>query len=259
MKRLLKVSARAHGRGAWLFASGMALAFLAVAALASQALAQERGSATPFDLAGVVTDQAGVPLVGAWVALKGDKWGSLTDEKGRFVIPKVDPGAQTLVVEQLGYDTLTWNGTVQPDTPVALKMTAKPILLEGLHVVADRFASRRRATAATVRAYDRADLATSPQNSVLDFLTARAGVPRVGCGGFAWSSTCFLVRGRAIQPSIWLDETPLIGGMDFLTAMSPYELYMVEVIGNGRQIRLYTNRFMERAAKDGLRPFPFIL
>lgn len=256
MKRLQNVPFTV--RGMLPAALALGLAFLAVAVLAGRALAQDTGPAE-FELRGVVTGEQGEPLVGAWVALEGDRWGSLTDEKGRFRLPDMAPGRADLVVQQLGYDTLRWSGEVRDGEPLALQMTAKPILLEGLHVVTDRFETRRRATPVTVRAYDRGVLATTAQQTMLDFIVARAGVPRVRCGGYAWSDTCFLVRGRAVDPVVWVDEAPLIGGMDFLAAMSPYDMYMVEVYGNGRQIRLYTTQFMERAAKTRLRPFPFIL
>jgi hypothetical protein len=197
--------------------------------------------------------------VGAFVQLEGSRWGSLTDERGRFKIPDMDVGPTSLVVQQLGYDTLRWAGSVQAGQSLALKMTARPILLEGLHVVTDRFERRRRATAVSVREYDREALATTPQQTALDFVVARAGVSRVGCGGLGWTDDCLMVRGRAVEPAIWVDEVPVFGGMNYLESISPYELYMVEVYGNGRQIRLYTNRFMERAAKVRLQPLPFIL
>ena len=191
MERLQKVPETARMRGGLPLALGLMLALLAVAVLAGRALAQESRAGGSFDLTGVVTDQGGAPLVGAWVALSGDEWGSLTDEAGRFRIPNVDPGATALVVQQLGYEALHCEGDVRAGAPLTLRMTG------------------------------------------LDFLTARAGVPRVGCDSDAWSDTCFLVRGRAVAPTVWVDEAPLIGGTDY--------------------------RFMERAAKHGLRPFPFIL
>ncbi len=73
-----------------------------------------------------------------------------------------------------------------------------------------------------------------------------------------WSSNCLIVRGRAIEPSVWIDEAPVIGGLDYLNVMRPYELYMVEVYGGGRQIRAYTTQFMARAATTRLQPFAIL-
>ena len=53
---------------------------------------------------------------------------------------------------------------------------------------------------------------------------------------------------------IVIDEIPILGGMDYLAAIAPHELHMVEVYGHGRHIRAYTTRFMARAAKTRLQP-----
>ena len=235
----------------------LSLAFVAVALLAGSAFAQEADHPGSFDLSGTVIGEGGRPLAGAFVALEGSEWGSLTDEKGWFRIRDVDGDRVSLTVEQLGYDTLRWEGPVSADEPLSLQMTPRPVLLEGLHVVADRFESRRRAVATSVRWFDRAALASSPQESALDFVTVRGGVPRVPCRG-RWSSSCLIVRGRAIEPSVWIDEAPVIGGLDYLNVIRPYELYMVEVYGGGRQIRAYTTHFMARAAETRLRPFAIL-
>lgn len=256
MERLRKAPSPARRKGGLSLGFGLALAFLAIAVLSGRAFAQETGPRDRFDLTGVVTGEAGQPLVGAFVQLEGSKWGSLTDDKGRFRIPDMDPGPTSLVVQQLGYDTLRWEGPVQAGQPLALEMKARPLLLEGLHVVTDRFASRRKATAMSVRSFGRDDLATTPQQTALDFVVARAGVWRTLCG---WSEPCFVVRGRAVNPRVWVDEVPVFDGMNYLQSISPYELYMVEVYANGRQIRLYTPRFMERAAKTRLQPIPFVM
>ena len=232
-------------------------AVLAIAFLAQGAFAQDLRVAQPFDLVGTVTDEGGRPLVGAFVGLADSEWGSLTDDAGRFRIPDVTPGVVTLEAELLGYQKLTWEGPVAAGSGLALRMTAKPILLEGLTVVTDRFESRRRAVASSVRWFDHGALATSPQSTALAFVQARAGLYPVRCNG-AWSNRCFMVRGRATEPRVWVDEAPVMGGLEYLESMAPHELYMVEVYGAGRAIRAYTPQFMERAAESRLRPIPFV-
>jgi len=235
----------------------LSLAFVAVALLAGSAFAQEAASRAAFDVSGTVLGEGGRPLAGAFVALDGSDWGSLTDEVGRFRIEDVDASHVALTVEQLGYDTLRWEGPVAAGEPLTLRMTPRPVLLEGLHVVTDRFESRRRSVPTTVRWFDRGALASSPQESALDFVRTRAGVPLVHCYG-TWGDRCLIVRGRVVQPSVWIDEAPVIGGLDYLSVIRPYELYMVEVYAGGRQIRAYTTQFMERAAKTRLQPFAIL-
>jgi hypothetical protein len=230
----------------------MGLVALAVALLTRSALAQE---VEPFDLVGTVVGDAGQPLVGAFVSFAGADWGSITNEDGRFRIPDVDPGQVALEVEQLGYATLTWSGTVGPDLgPLTLQMEAQPIMLEGLNVVTDRFQARRNAAATTVQAWDRTDLSTSMYRTAAEFVESRAGITPTPCRGSVHASVCIWSRGRAVAPVVYVDEFPVFGGMAYLDAMQPHELYMVEVYGHGRHIRVYTERFMKRAAKTRLQP-----
>lgn len=239
---------------AWVVWVGAALA---IAFLAQNAFAQDLRVVQSFDLVGTLSDEGGRPLVGAFVSLGDSEWGSLTNEAGRFRVPDVTPGVVTLHAELLGYEKLTWEGAVAAGDAVALRMTAKPILLEGLTVVTDRFESRRRSVASSVRWFDHAALATSPQTTALDFVQVRAGLSGVRCSG-TWSNRCFMVRGRATEPRVWVDEAPVFGGLEYLESMAPHELYMVEVYGSGRAIRAYTPQFMERAAEHRLRPMPFV-
>ena len=256
MKRLRQLPA-APARARWMPAACVVLGILAAAASAGEASAQERAAARSFDLVGTVTDPSGRPLVGAFVALEGSKWGSLTGENGRFRIPRVTEGDVSLTAQLIGYANLQWTGTAREGVEVPLVLRSEPILLEGLTVVADRFGSRRRAFPAAVRWLDHTALVTSAQDNVLDFLTSRGGIPRVSCRG-TWSTECFLVRGMAVEPNVWVDEAPIIGGMDYLRSVQPHELYMVEIYGSGRHIRAYTNRYMEWAAEHPVYPLPFV-
>ncbi len=36
-----------------------------------------------------------------------------------------------------------------------------------------------------------------------------------------WSTECLLVRGRATEPSVRVDEAPVIGGLDYLRTIPP--------------------------------------
>lgn len=241
----------------------VAVAWLSVGLLLAMALAaapapgQEPESGGPFALTGTVVDDTGRPLLGAFVSFEDSEWGSLTGESGRFEIPDVTAGTVALTVELLGYETLRWTGAVRADSPLTLTLAPRPILLEGLNVVTSRFESRRKAAPTSVRWFDRSDLATSFEYDVLDFVASRAGLSRVPCRG-AWTDECFMIRGRAVAPSVWIDEAPVIGGMDYLRTFRPHELYMVEVYAGGRQIRAYTPQFMEQAAKVRLQPIAFV-
>jgi hypothetical protein len=254
MRKRLEIK-RAWGR--WepaLWAASLAL--VALAFVAKDAHAQQAPAHPAVDLVGTVVNQAGKPLVGAFVSVTGDDWGSLTDAHGRFTLPKITPGTVSLTAEQLGYDTLTVKRTVEAGVPVTLTMTAKPILLQGLKVVVNRFERRRLSAPVSVQFFGRDQLATSAAPDMFDFMQARAGIWMEPCAGIG--SMCVYRRGRFMEPYVYIDEMPVLGGMDFLDTMRPSDLYMVEVYAHGAEIRAYTTAFMTRAAETRLQPISLL-
>jgi len=235
---------------------GIAMAVAALALLATQARSQEVGE---FDLHGRVTDaENGQVLVGAWVSFPGSDWGSITDDHGRFRIPDLTPGPLALTVEQLGYETLSWEGEVSANTgALELALRPDPVLLDGLNIMVDRFRTRRMGVATSVLAYDQADLTTTSQETALDFVTMRVGSAPIDCVG-RWGNTCLRVRGRLVEPVVFIDEVQVVGGLEYLDSFAPHELYMIEIYGGGRHIRAYTPHYMERAAKLRLSPIALI-
>jgi carboxypeptidase-like protein len=235
---------------------GIALAITALALLARHGVAQEPEA---FDLLGRVVDaNSGQPLDGAWVAVTGTQWGSITNEEGRFRIAHVEAGRIALTIERLGYETLEWVGEVSGDDGLLrIDLNAQPIVLEGLQVVTDRFRARRNAVATSVFAYDSGELASGNERSALEFIRYRAGVALVGCNG-RLGNTCVFVRGGAVEPVIYVDEVRVLGGLDYLASFAPWDFYMVEIYGRGRHIRAYTPQFMKRAAERRLRPIALL-
>lgn len=244
-------------RRAALFGAG--LAALATALLATNASAQNDrfSDAAPFQLFGHVVDaETGTALVGAWVGLSGTDMGSLTNEEGRFRIPDMTPGPLALTVEHLGYETRAWTGSIgNDDDALTIGLTAEPILLEGLQVVTDRFRARRNGSAMSVFAYDPSDLATSPARTALDFIELNSAAYLTSCNG-QFSDQCLYLRGRSVEPVVYIDEMPLLGGLSYLETFAPWEFHMIEVYSGGRHIRAYTPSYMERAARIRLAPIP---
>jgi len=241
----------------------IAFAFLltaaALALLATGSEAQEIDLA-PFDLFGMVVDaNSGEALVGAWVGYADSDRGSITDDSGRFRFPAIMPGRLALTVEQLGYETLEWVGAVS-NTGELLRIELKPqpIVLEGLKVMVDRFETRRRAVATSVFAYDAPDLQVGAAQTAMEFVRNRTNSSFLPCRG-AFGGTCLWVRGELTQPTVYVDEMPIMGGLEYLDTFAPYDLYMIEIYGRGQHIRAYTHHYMERVAKLRLHPLPFIL
>lgn len=222
--------------------------------------------ATPTDvLRGVVRDEAnGQPLANARVRVETMRKGLLTDENGRFYVSDVPAGELDLSVEQYGYIGVDVVMAKVEGEPAVLDvhLTPKPVMLDGLTVVADRIklmqerlVNRRRAVATASRAYDSERLFRSPSRDLLEFLGSEAMLYNVPCDG-RLGRWCVFRRGRAIQPMVYIDEIPLLGGFEQLTTYRPHELYLLEVYSQGQEIRAYTHQFMERMARQPVALIP---
>ncbi len=204
---------------------------------------------------GIIVDHATEePLDAALVSVTTTEWASLTTASGRFQLCGILAGTHQVTVERLGYRTLQLRvEAAPPAAAIRLRMDPDPILLEGLEIVSDRFERRRRATAYSVQAFDREDIASSPYWTAADFVESRALVFTTLCGG---GSRCVWSRGRVVQPRVYLNEMPLFGGWSQLETLPTSQLHMIEVYRRGTHIRAYTHHFMERAARTRLSPFP---
>ncbi|MDE2653916.1 MAG: carboxypeptidase-like regulatory domain-containing protein [Gemmatimonadota bacterium] len=215
------------------------------------------------------------PLASVLVSVESPDRASLTTDNGRFLLCDIGPGERVLTASRLGYDTLRIRIGPNPSgEPLRLRLEPDPIILEGLEIVTDRFERRRRAGSGRVRTYDQEALAGSNYGSAADFVDFQAGVVTVACpignsvshstnrlmlriDRMGVATTCVNDRGRIVSPRVYLDESPLLGGWTALESVPTSQLYMVEVCGRGTQIRAYTHRFMERAARTRLSLSPF--
>ena len=205
-------------------------------------------------IVGLVVDAGtGAPLEGALVSAAESSQASLTTDSGRFLLCEVGPGTHGVTLERLGYETLTVQVTADAaGAVVRFQLEPRPILLEGLEIVMDRFSQRRRAAATVVRTFDQAAIARSGHWAAGDFVVSRAGVFMAPCG----ASRCVFYRGTRVSPVVYLDEVPLVGGWSHFETLPTSLLYMVEVYSKGTHIRAYTHAFMERAAQNRLAPLP---
>ncbi|MGH7482338.1 MAG: carboxypeptidase regulatory-like domain-containing protein [Longimicrobiales bacterium] len=206
----------------------------------------------------VVAEDGGQPLAGAWVELGSSDRGVLTDHEGRFRLGDIPPGPALLIVERLGYATGLVPFQAGPDSlsTLTVRLTPKPVLLEGLRVVFDRFERRRNATPVSVRYFDESDLLRATQGDVVRFLRSRAGLFVTPCYSTRIvSNLCLWRRGQRIVPSVYIDERRAFG-LHELRHYDPSDFYMIEVYSRGAHIRAYTRWFMAHAADRRLHPIP---
>lgn len=205
---------------------------------------------------GIVVDGlTGRPLPGVLVSVQAFDWAVISEQDGHFVLPRVPLGQTTLEFTQLGYAATVLTPRVVHDmAALRVELQPEPLVLEGIKVMANRFERRRKAAPMAVQAYDSRMLSTP--YDVLDFLRFKALVRLTPCRTGAVSINCIWWRGRVIEPRVVLNEVPMLAGLDMLEGIPSSTVYLVEVYRQGRQIRVYTNNFMEHVGRSPLALVP---
>ena len=233
--------------------------------LAAAPLAAQAPHPPSVRVTGVVVDSAtGRPVGGATIDL-GREGRAITDAQGRFAIGHVRAGEQALMARALGYDGLLASIDAEPRMePVRLVLAADPVMLQAITVQADRLRARRNAAPVSVRVLDQSAFSGAAGLNARDFILERSTLSGAPCSsGYRvsrrWGSDrCVWMRGSATQTAVYIDEHPAIAGLEELAVYQPEEIYMAEIYDGGRQIRVYTKWFMQRAARGHLNPEPFV-
>jgi len=209
-------------------------------------------------ISGTVVDRStGVPMSGVFVAIESLNLTVFSDREGRFATRAITTGTWTLTAGQLGFKLWRQDWVVAPGmAAIEIRMEPDPIMLEGIQVVSDGIKRRRNATAVSVRAYSADQLTFGASFDARQFISTRLMVAR--CPSSAWGTDCVWRRGSMIEPRVYIDEIPLIGGFDFLGLYNTSELYLIEIYDSGSQIRVYTKAFAERLAMGRERLWPVI-
>ncbi len=206
-----------------------------------------------FDVAGfVLAGGSDRPVEGALVHVPEAGIRVLTDANGLFVLRDVEARSYEIEVSVLGYADLVQSVELAPEGVLDVRLLPKPVVLEGLTVVADRMERRMRAVAVAVRVVRGAELKTSPYRDAREFLLNRMGAILQECGvrviGFP---DCIRVRGRARPVRLYVDDNPLPGGLAWLGTYRPHDLERFEYMPTIGQVRIYTTGYIERLASAG--------
>ena len=122
--------------------------------------------------------------------------------------------------------------------------------------------NRRNAWGSSARAIEQARLASSGARDAIEFLATEGSLHIGSCTTRRGPATsfqrvasrrgtagvCVLRRGSGTEPRVYIDEAPIIGGLEALATFRPYELYLIEVYSAGLEIRAYAHWYMERMA-----------
>ncbi|MEN6619433.1 MAG: SusC/RagA family TonB-linked outer membrane protein [Rikenellaceae bacterium] len=161
---------------------------------------------------GVVTDERGVPIIGASVLIQGTKTGEAADLDGKFSL--TIPGNSTLEVSAIGYE----KQIIQLRNRTSLKIVLREdaVLLEEAVITAEFGVKRAaRAVGASVQSVRGAEIAESGRQNFVDALQGRvAGVQVTSSSGTPGSSSSVIIRSATSisgnnQPLYVIDGIPM--------------------------------------------------
>lgn len=198
---------------------------------------------------GVVTDQAGIPIPGANVVVKGSKAATQTDFSGLFTI-KASQG-DVLVVSFVGMSTVETNAA----SKVTVRLKDASNLLENVVVVGYGTQTKGKMTDATVGVKAK-DIQNVPVSNVQNALVGKlAGVQITQTNGKVEGGINIRVRGQAsisagTQPLYVLDGMPLINQnestngapLNPLLTLSPNEIESIDVLKDASSAAIYGSR-----------------
>lgn len=195
-----------------------------------ETLAQEVG-----DVAGTVTDSAGIPIYGAEVTVDGVPFRAFSDEKGLFRLGTIPTGVRRVSARRLGFSPAA--------VDVHVSLTATAVVSLRLRTLAAMLPpvvvrpSRMRYTGRLAGYYERLE-----KNSSGVFVT-RSQIDREnpstlgqlllhvpGIRGVRGRAGIGIrMRGRNCAPLVWIDGTPMPAGEVDLDAFTPSTIHGIEL------------------------------
>ena len=188
---------------------------------------------------GIVTDEAGEPLVGVSVLVKGTTLGSITDLKGRFSLDV--PEGSTFEISYIGYKTQIVKAERTPMNIVLKEDTQK---LDEVVVVGFGTQKKVNLTGA-VSAVTGDDISKRPVANAAILLQGQIPGLRVnqGLGQPGGEGTSFRIRGQGTFSSAGSDPLILINGVPgSMTNLDPSVIDSVSVLKDAASAAIYGAR-----------------
>jgi len=165
--------------------------------VAQLTFAQERA------VSGTVSDNAGMPLPGVSVLVKGTKTGTQTDFDGKFSIKA--SSNQVLVFSYIGMKS---QEVAASSTSLSVKLKDDSVELESVVVTALGIKKEKKALGYATSQVKGDDLQKSHEANVIEGLAGKAaGIQVTGSAGTPGASSKILIRG---QKSVTLSSQPLV-------------------------------------------------
>jgi TonB-linked SusC/RagA family outer membrane protein len=152
--------------------------------MAQLTFAQERS------VSGTVSDNAGLPIPGVSVLVKGTKSGTQTDFDGKFVI-KADP-SQTLIFSYVGMNT---QEVVAKSTTINVKMASSAMELESVVVTAMGITREKKSLGYATQKVDGGEVNNVPSTNFVNNMAGKVAGLQVKTSGNIGGSTNVVIRG----------------------------------------------------------------
>lgn len=218
------------------------------------ALAQDTAGgaeAATFTLAGQITDAVnGAPVIAALVKVPALRQVASSDINGRFRLADFPEGTWNIVVEQLGYHTLTGSVTVAEGNGLTLRLNPDPVALDEIRAggLTYRTRLRRRRNAVAARSYELAGEAlwNSRHENVWDLVGSREGFHFQGYSNYGCPLAT--IYGAPVIVGLYVNDRAVrIGIFD---QYKPTDFAMVEVYNFGATIKAYTQPYLDRMTRE---------
>ncbi|MGI6047319.1 MAG: SusC/RagA family TonB-linked outer membrane protein [Petrimonas sp.] len=198
---------------------------------------------------GTVVDEAGIPIIGATVQVKGTGQGTVTDLDGKFTLSA--PANGTLVISYVGL--ITQEVAVSPTVNIALLPDIE--LLDEVVVTALGITRDRKSLGSAVQDVNADELVKAASPNVISSLSGKIAGMQVNTAGQLGSSSRIVLRGNSSlgdnQPLIVIDGVPVSNSairqnsVDYgsgLNDVNPQDIESVTVLKGGAAAALYGMR-----------------
>lgn len=190
-------------------------------------------------VSGVVTDEAGEPLIGVSVLVKGTTLGNITDLNGRFSLDV--PEGSILEISYIGYKTQSIKAQREPMN-IVLKEDAQKLD----EVVVVGFGTQKKVNlTGSVSAVTGDDISKRPVANAAILLQGQIPGLRVnqGLGQPGGEGTSFRIRGQGTFSSAGSDPLILINGVSgSMTNLDPSVIESVSVLKDAASAAIYGAR-----------------
>lgn len=195
------------------------------------------GQVQPVNVSGTVTDEAGKPLAGVSVSVKGTTRGTSTGEDGKFFI-SVDNAGAVLVFSYIGFTTQEI--AVSKGTTLTVKMVAASGLLDQVVVIGYGTAAKRDLTGSIVKVEGK-QIADKPNTNPVASLQGRVAGLSVTPYGTPGKAPDIRIRGTgstngdAVRP-LYVVDGILNDNIDYI---NPNDIETIEILKDPSSLAIF--------------------